>query len=85
MTVEIKDGEIIIRVQIKDLSGVAFEGLNDVGMLDETDVDFDEVAKDIVSELEREDEEGSTLVHFMFDQAVRDASENGSTALDFPE
>ena len=81
--VKIEGDEIVIRIPIKDLSGAAFEGLTDCDYEDDDGMDFDQLAKDIVSQLNAEEEDGSTKVNLMLDDAVRDASESGAHAFSY--
>lgn len=45
-------------------------------------IDQNAFAKDVVRELRREEEDGTTLVHLMFDSAVMRALENGCEGID---
>lgn len=42
--------------------------------------DKDELAKDVIRAMTREDEDGSTPLSDMFDQAIEDAADDGSCA-----
>ena len=76
----IEGDEIVIRVKIIELVGAAYGGLDAAGVEDDGRMDFDGLAPDLVTELNREAEDGTTLVHRALDAAVIEASENGSEA-----
>jgi hypothetical protein len=78
----VEDGCIVIRLAIKNLS-MAVEGAYALGAIDApmTVTDADEFANDVVSALNDEDEEGTTLVHQMFDKAFNHIGENGSLGI----
>lgn len=46
--------------------------------------DPDVFAKEVVRELLQEEEDGTTLVHKMFDAAINEAIENGAEGIDVP-
>lgn len=76
----IEDGHIIVRIPVNELSGAAFQGLDAVGCEDGDQMDYDQLAKDIVQQLNTEGEDGTTPVHVMLDTAVIEASERGAEA-----
>lgn len=81
---EIKGDEIVIRINTKGFDGFAYQGLADAGLEDDAQlelIDMPLLLQEVVSELNVEDEDGTTLIHQAIDQAVRNASENGSEAL----
>lgn len=73
LKLQIKDGELIISIGIDTLCFATqseildFKIINNIGF-----------AKDILNELESEEEDGTTLVHRMLDSAANNAIENGS-------
>lgn len=75
----IESDEIVIRIKISSLE-VAFDlvtgGDTDVKLTNS--VTF---AREVVQELNAENEKGDTLVHKMLDQAVREAVEQGAEGL----
>ena len=73
LTVEIKDGELKISIGIDTLCFAVSEKIADFKITDN-----EGFAKDILYELENEDEEGTTEIHRLLDQAADDAVENGS-------
>ena len=75
---KIEDEEIVIRVPIKDLSGQAYQGLDQVGCVDGDAMDYAALAVDLVSQLNAESEDGSTPVNYMLDAAVIEAAEQGA-------
>lgn len=80
----IVDDKIVITIPTDRLDGFACEGLSDVGLENDAQlelIDFPLLIKEIVSELNAEEEDGTTLIHKALDQAVRNASDNGSEAL----
>lgn len=78
---KIEGDEIVIRIPKSSLSGAAYQGLDQLGIEDEDEVDWNALAIDMVSELNREEEDGTTLVNLALDQALINAGENGSSAL----
>ena len=73
LTVEIKDGELQISIGIDTLCFAVSEKIADFKITDN-----EGFVKDILNELENEDEEGTTEIHRLLDQAADDAVENGS-------
>lgn len=92
LSVAIEDGALVIRVGIETLR-VAAETSNDPGMheYEVTDdggvfkhpkvVNAAEFARDIVRELEFEQEDGSTPVHLLLDAAMAAAADSGSAGI----
>lgn len=76
---KIEGEEIVIRIPIRELSGAACEGLDYVGY-EGVDMNFDQLAKDIIDQMNSEDEDGTTPIHRLLDQAVIEASESGADA-----
>lgn len=80
---EIKDGDVVIRVPLAALPQV-LEGAWATCALDTryklTDVDA--FAKELVSALNDEDEEGSTAIHKMFDAAIEEAINQGAQGIE---
>jgi len=65
------DGEnIVITIPASDLSGAAYQGLEAVGCEYDDDMDYANLARDLVVELNSESEDGATLVSAMLDAAV---------------
>ncbi|WP_299663900.1 hypothetical protein [uncultured Ruegeria sp.] len=77
---KIEGDEIVIRMKISELNGAAYQGLDQCGVEDDGEMDFEQLAPDLVKELNREEEDGTTLIHRALDSAVVAASENGSEA-----
>lgn len=79
----IEDGSLVIRVPLNNLEQV-IEGSWALGALEVrykiTDVNA--FAKDLVGQLNTEDEQGTTLVHTMFDKAISEAIESGADGID---
>lgn len=73
LNVEIKDNKLVISIGVDLLCHA--EGLNLYYYKISNKIGF---AKDIVNELLNEEEDGTTLVHRMFDEAANNAIENGS-------
>lgn len=87
LTVGIEDQEIVIRLPISVLvlsADTAFEREYQVGHGIKV-TDPETFAADVLAELEREDEEGTTTVHELFDQAMCAAVENGSEGVEESE
>ena len=79
----IEDNAIVIRVPLASLPQVV-EGAWALGSLDTrwklTNVPL--FARDFVRELNSEDEEGTTMVHRMFDAAINEALEQGAEGIE---
>ena len=73
LIVEIKDGELQISIGIDTLCFAVSEKIADFKITDN-----EGFAKDILNELENEDEEGTTEIHRLLDKSADDAVENGS-------
>lgn len=78
--IKIEKNVIVIRVPIKSIKKFAYQGLQDC-LEEGQKVDYDILAQDIVGELSAEEEDGSTPIHRLFDEAVEKACENGSQAI----
>lgn len=80
--VSIEGNQIVMRVPIsavRDAAGYAFEdawGQHNIEVIDEA-----EFAKELVTELRRERENGATMIHDMLDKACVRAAENGALGL----
>lgn len=79
----IRDGEIVISVSLKALPHVV-EGAWAIGSLDTRWklTDAATFAKELVGALNDEDEQGTTLVHKMFDKAILEALEQGAEGIE---
>lgn len=77
---KIEGDEIVVRIPVSKLSGAAYQGLEYFD-LDEDDVDWNALSVAMVSELNIEEEDGTTLVNRMLDHALINVGETGSTAL----
>lgn len=78
------EGEtIVIRVPIASLAQVV-EGAWALGSLDMRwkVTDAPVFARDLVVELNREDEQGTTKIHTMFDKAINEALEQGADGIE---
>lgn len=92
MKVEIEDGELVIRVSLGALAlaTTLSPGLSDVAYDDEgeertiTITDPVAWAGEVRSALLREEEDGTTLVHRMLDQAFSNALESGGEGIHIP-
>lgn len=75
---EIVDGKIVITLAINHLQ-TAIDGGTALGTIDGSWklTDPNEFAKELLQSLHREDEEGTTVIHRMFDEAINDAIEQG--------
>lgn len=81
LTIEVSDGRLIISVGVETLKYChnLSEG--------ERDVDFEQgfrigdalgFAKDMAAQLRKEQDDGTTPVHLLIDQAIQDAADDGS-------
>lgn len=81
---KIENGSIVIQIPQEYLKKVAvdaaFEGIT--GYEDVKVVDYTRLLRDIKMELNREAEDGTTLVHLTLDKAIRNAFDNGSEAFE---
>lgn len=80
LTVEITNGELTIRIGVDSLAWAAehsdeyFDGCKCVLQV----LDNDRFAKDVLRELDREEEDGTTPVHMLLDKAIDAAVNQGS-------
>jgi hypothetical protein len=79
----IKDGKIIIQFPLAHLPQVV-EGAWALGALETRwrITDTKAFAKDLVGEMNREDEQGTTLIHKMCDAAINELLENGGEGIE---
>lgn len=79
----IKDGALTIRVPVSEL-GTLVEGSWATGNLDTrfAVTDPDAFAEDLARELNSDDEEGTTMIHRMFDAAINEAIEQGADGIE---
>lgn len=79
----IEDGEIIIHIPVANLPAIV-EGTWVSGvMLNRYEVtDSASFAEDLVTELNREKEDGTTRIHLMFDSAIEEAIEQGAQGIE---
>lgn len=83
---KIEGDHIVIRVPIDVLDKnhvIPCDMLNEDFKADFKVTDIQEFAKDFVAELNREEEDGTTLVNRMLDSAYRNAIEQGAQGVDF--
>ena len=82
----IEGNQIVIRLDI-DALPVAVEGGISLGVIREGAkvVDVQAFAKDVVDALNHDDEQGTTLVHLMFDQAFEDAFDDGAQGVEYDD
>jgi len=85
LTVEVKDNKLIISIGIDTLAFVAercphFYNYDKHNNEEKyvTVVDNNELAHDVVRALTDEEEDGSTILHRLIDDAIEDAYEDGS-------
>lgn len=79
----IEDGAIVIRVSL-DALPMVLEGAWAMNKFDTRYkiTDVAEFAKELTLALNREDEQGTTAIHELFDQAILDAIEQGAFGID---
>jgi hypothetical protein len=82
----IKDGALVISINVENLS-VILEGAWAMNVFDQRYkvTDADAFAKELCYRLNEEDEQGTTLVHRMFDKAIINAIEWGAEGIDLHE
>jgi hypothetical protein len=75
----IEDGHIVIRFRI-DALPTAVAGAAALGTLDAPFkvTNAEAFAKDLVSQLNEEDEQGTTMIHRMMDEAFNQAADQGA-------
>lgn len=80
---DLVDGEIVIRLPVDNL-GCALEGAWALHYIDAhfTVTDPQAFAKEVMRSLNNEDEQGTTLIHRMFDKAMLDAIEQGAEGVE---
>lgn len=83
LTAEIIDGKVIISIGINVLAHACEFGHPDNQADEFKIVDNDEFAKDILNEITREEEDGTTPLHRLFDQATSAAIDQGSLGIEF--
>lgn len=88
LTIEIIDDKLVISIGISTLlHAITFR--EDLFPDEETPkikiVDENIFAKDVLFELQNEEEDGTTLVHKMFDEAGTNAMEQGSEGIEIHE
>jgi hypothetical protein len=84
LTTSIEDGDLVIRIGTRTLAWSLEHHpdlLNERAEPTYKVSDEAEFAKDVLRELEREEEDGTTLVHLMLDKATKEALEQGSCAV----
>lgn len=83
---EIVDGKIVITLSISHLQ-TAIDGGTMLGTIDGSWklTDPDKFAKDLLVSLHSEDEEGTTVIHRMFDEAINEAIEQGADGIEEAE
>ena len=79
----IEDGAIVIRVSL-DALPMVLEGAWAMNKFDTRYkiTDVSEFAKELTRALNHEDEQGTTAIHELFDQAILDAIEQGAFGID---
>jgi hypothetical protein len=84
LTVRLEKDELVIRIGIKTLA-IAAEAspVFDGSMAKVQDVEL--WAESIVQVLQDEEEDGTTKVHLMFDDAFQEASEQGYEGIEFSD
>jgi len=87
VNLETHNGErvIVIRVPVDALEQAMRENPRDDSYYDVKVTDAAEFAADVVRELNREEEDGTTPVHLLFDKALAAAVDNGSMGCEFTE
>jgi hypothetical protein len=81
----IEDGELFIRIGIETLAWSLEHHpdlLNDLCEPRYKVTGHEEFSRDVLRELEREEEDGTTIVHLLLDRAMNEALEQGSCAIE---
>ncbi len=74
---------IVIRVPFSTLPEALKQNPRDDSYYDVTVTDVSDFARDVMRALNREAEDGTTLVHELFDKALAAAIDDGSTACEY--
>lgn len=74
---EINDGKLVISIGVDTLCHAVEIGIS-YGMGEITITDKDTFVGEILDELNNESEDGSTIIHRMFDEAASNTIENGA-------
>jgi len=85
LSVEVADDMLVISIGVKALAFAVMNGDVWASMVDAEGpisiVDEAEFARDVMHELEADDDEGTTPVHALFDKAAIAAAEGGSLGI----
>ena len=73
LEIEVKNGQVIISIGVETLCFATQAEIHDFKITNK-----EGFVKDLINELNAEEEDGTTLVHRMFDKAADNAIENGS-------
>lgn len=84
MNVDVIKDELIIRIKVKDLLH-AITHSPDYSLSHIIVTNKEEFMKELVCELQSEDETGATIIHRMFDEAANNAIENGASGVEYDE
>jgi hypothetical protein len=87
INIEIVDGRLIVSASVGTMIQAFKWCSNYMTQFDENEymIDGKVFAQEIMGELLAEDEDGSTLIHEMFDKAAERAIENGCKGVKFAE
>lgn len=81
----IEDWAIVIRVPVSVLPAALEQNPRDDSYRGSLITNLEGFARDVVRELNREEEDGTTPIHLLFDKAMAEAIEQGSLHYAFPE
>lgn len=76
LTVEVADGKLVISIGVETLAFATWHA-DDVFERGDRIADVDAFGRDVARQLRQEEDDGTTPVHRLLDQAVRDGLENG--------
>ncbi len=79
LVVELKNGRLSIRIGLDTLFGACAEALDGLVVTDPSTF-----SKEVLHALKDEEEDGTTLVHRMLDDAIRNAIEQGAEGIEDP-
>jgi hypothetical protein len=87
INIEIVDGRLIVSASVGTMIQAFKYCSNYMTQFDEQEytIDGPEFVQEIMGELLVEDEDGTTLIHKMFDKAAERAIENGCKGVEFAE
>ncbi|WP_286974969.1 hypothetical protein [Pseudomonas sp.] len=89
LTISVEGDHLVIRIGVDHLCDITEMADTWPAKNEDGDpckiIDRVQFIKDLVGELERDDDQGATSIHLAFDQAALGVAEGGSEAVEFPD